>query len=822
MQGASEEVFHLENDAEILESASEEVSHVDSDSAETFEPRNEEEIFRLVRDSETFHEEENVFAFDDFDEQSNLSDTEIQPTVSTYLDSAPAELSEYVEMNAEQQLSASTSSPKASIPVRDLLRLFHIKHKVPASQMEDLMNILRKNNSLPEFAEFPKTWRTVMRIDEDSENHRSNYTVQEWGTPEQSARYVYIGIEKRLNQYRNRYIPYGSRGEDDGPPHYEIVMNADGVKFGMKGVMKSLWPIQIMVWAVSPAGIGKERRVLVSGNPPHTIALHHSNKDPQDWIRFLTDFAIEVKKLDPKNDENPEDRSLTVTLVACICDGPAREHCKRIKGMLSRFPCEKCFCIGIKFGTNSMSNWFAQGHILRTDESFLVSTVHVRSEFNEETNKMEPVKSPLRMIGYFGMVTGFPLEPMHSVYHGACMNWLLKLFGNKRLTEKALSNSEKSLLDRRMDFAKHFTPAEFRSSRLKPFDHLSCWKAAETRHFLLYASIVLFKGIVPTSIYHRLCYLVVALYFIGGESPDPVPEEHLQHAQKLIERFFQEVARDHFRTALPPSLHWLLHVVNDCRFFGCHMERLGAWPFENSMRFMLNSVHAGHRAVEQILNREDEKLEFNLPTDDEGQILSDLTGGVQPFGAPDDKEKQPYFVTNIKKKRTLYFPKGSGDFLLKSTKNNQDCHFLYLTGPDLRNDVVIGKFLDVYRDAQTARLFIKGQQYLTKELLFTHPCKSDRFYGLKFKNLSTRIENFEVINVIGKMYAFPCMDNIETEDGNLDLANIEKLKLKKYLAAVIPRCAPRGPPAPNFREVCKGPFDAWEGMAIQHSYKTLP
>jgi hypothetical protein len=801
---ATEELVKVANVDEELHSGSDE-EHVERSNV-------------LNTESATFVEE-NEYMFPSAPCNLPVIEQLAENTFSTFLPPIHAHLEENVAKQGEEQF-ISPDNIASDIPFEELTKLWAMKNNIPFTQMEEYSALLRKHNSYKEFAELRKNWKSVMKVDKDSEL-RTKYKVEEWGTAEENKRYTYLGIEQRLNQYRGRYIPDGSTGPDDDCPHYEIVMNADGATFGAKGVMKSLWAIQIQVWAVSPAGKGTERRVLDRRLAPHIVALHHASSQPEDFIRFLRDFVDEIKKLDPSNTTDADCRQLTVTLIACICDGPAREKCKCLYGMFGTFPCEKCFSIGVKFGTNCMSNWEARGHLLRTDESFMYSVEHVRAEFDEETGQLEPMKSPLREINYFGMVTGFPLEPMHTVYLGACKNWLKKLFLAKLASEQPLSTPEKLLLDRKLDFVRNFTPSEFQSSRLKPFNHLKKWKAAEMRHFLLYAAIILFKGIVPKGVYQKLCCLLVALYFIGGDSPDPVPEEHLKHAQTLIEKFFHEVSRDHFPLGLPPSLHWLLHVVNDVRFFGCHLERLSAWPFENAMRFMLNSVNSGFKAVEQIINREAEKLEFNLQLDEDGVIIPNQPEDYEPRNPSDSLEKKnPYVKTNHWKRRTLIFPKGCGDFLLKKTKNNRDCHFIYNCGPDRRRDVVVAKFLDVISDEETGDLVIIGQQYLTKDMLFAFPCQSDRFYGFTFKHLSPKEEKFDVANVVGKMYAAPCTDAVFENGHDTDSQKIEKLKLKKYLTAPLPRDAPIAPKAPNFYKLCEAHFDAWEGMAIQHSYKS--
>jgi hypothetical protein len=761
--------------------------------------------------------------FDDDETDQPICDEPTQQSGSTNLINLPslerqrARLTEHDESKqAQRPVSAFNSA--APVPVANIFRVWKIKNRVAGKQLEELMTLLRNNNDYHEFAALPKTWRTMFKVDNESDM-KTDYVVQEWGTAEEKQRYVYVGIETRLEQHRQKYIPLGSRGPDDEPPHYEIVMNVDGAKFADKAVMKSLWPMQILVWAVSPAGVGTERHVLETKDcQPHIVGLHHANTQPEDFNRYLYDFCAEVVRLDPNNIAESTNRNITVTLMACICDGPAREKCKCIHGMLSVFPCEKCFSVGIKMGKNCTSCWSTLGHVLRSDRSFLKSIRHVRSEFNEETGKEEPIKSPLRLIKYFGMVTGFPLEPMHSVYHGAIRNWLKVLFMGSRVLEKALSMPQRILVERRLDFVKNFTPSEFKSSALKSMKHLKNWKAAETRHFIYYAAVIVFNGIVPEEVFQQLCNLLVALCFIGGESAKPVPEQHLEHAQKLIEKFFHEVSRNNFRLGLPPSLHWLLHIVNDLRFFKCHLERLGVWPFENAMRFMLNSVHGGNRVVEQILNREDEKMEHNLQIGEDGTILTD---NASCFVAEDAAKTKPYVKTNQRGKKTLIFPKACGDFVLTTSENNRDCHFVYQDGPDPRRDVVIGKFMDVI-EKDDGRLVVVGQQYKEKDYLFKVPCGSDRFYGFKFWDLCATKEDFELADIVAKMYAIPDMAKIKTEDKDTESEVTEKAKLAKYLCAALPRNAPKAPPAPNFRIVCGAHFDCWEGMAVQHTFENFP
>jgi hypothetical protein len=42
---------------------------------------------------------------------------------------------------------------------------------------------------------------------------KTTYKIEEWGTPKNRQRYVYIGIERRLQQYMPLYIDNKTRGE---------------------------------------------------------------------------------------------------------------------------------------------------------------------------------------------------------------------------------------------------------------------------------------------------------------------------------------------------------------------------------------------------------------------------------------------------------------------------------------------------------------------------------------------------------------------------------------------------------------------------------
>jgi hypothetical protein len=109
-----------------------------------------------------------------------------------------------------QEASALPEHQFVSYPFLVILRLWAVMCKIPAAQMDLLMKLLRKNNKYYEFAQLPKTWKTVVKLNEED---RTKYKVEEWGTAEIRARFAYVGIEKRLNQCRAMYISDENRGK---------------------------------------------------------------------------------------------------------------------------------------------------------------------------------------------------------------------------------------------------------------------------------------------------------------------------------------------------------------------------------------------------------------------------------------------------------------------------------------------------------------------------------------------------------------------------------------------------------------------------------
>jgi hypothetical protein len=114
------------------------------------------------------------------------------------------------ETDGPQPQSVPTAANSSAVPFLIILRLWAVLCKIPATQMDFLLRLLRKNSNYHEFVDLPKNWKTVVKIDKEM---RTKWNVEEWGTLDKRQRFAYVGVEQRLLQYQNLYLPEGSRGK---------------------------------------------------------------------------------------------------------------------------------------------------------------------------------------------------------------------------------------------------------------------------------------------------------------------------------------------------------------------------------------------------------------------------------------------------------------------------------------------------------------------------------------------------------------------------------------------------------------------------------
>jgi hypothetical protein len=123
-----------------------------------------------------------------------------------------------------------------------------------------------------------------------------------------------------------------------------------------------------------------------------------------------------------------------------------------------------------------------------------------------------------------------------------------------------------------------------------------------------------------------LRYFQYFFYLVGGADPNPVPETDLVFAQQLIEFWVSAFVRETKGTGAKPSIHYLLHVAEDCRINKCHFDVLSAFKYENALRPVKNDITSGNFKLEQIRNRMIERSKYAFNYDIDGRIARTSEG----------------------------------------------------------------------------------------------------------------------------------------------------------------------------------------------------
>lgn len=407
-------------------------------------------------------------------------------------------------------------------------------------------------------------------------------------------------------------------------------------------------------------------------------------------------------------------------------------------------------------------------------------------KIDEKTTVNVPVPmSPLCELGYFGMVSGFPLETMHTLYKLICDDFMETLLETieKKVKIDDCYYDKKEILASRIEMIRRLTPSEFQR-KLTGLDRLSEWKATEFRQFFLYLATALFEGLVddtddtldkdqtedepamegeevPTTL-ELIHYFQHFMYLLCGADPTPVPEEDLTLAQGIAEFWVASyIKKFKLSSGFKPSTHWMLHLVAGCREHGAHLDELSVYRFENHARKIRPKIKSGFLMLEQLRNRimDDEKLLFNR--DENGDIVWDENGKPSVgIWAPENPENHviPTF---------LFVPERAGitklrfqDFVLSNARNDS---FALVCDDDVDGEsrakswrsMKIVQVKDIVRDATSGEVCIHGTWYMTKEPLYKEPEDSRNQHVYVFRDPCTVTAVFPASAVYSKLFVVP-------------------------------------------------------------------
>lgn len=360
--------------------------------------------------------------------------------------------------------------------------------------------------------------------------------------------------------------------------------------------------------------------------------------------------------------------------------------------------CNKCTQISTTRSGSSAPVFKPYSAELRTDESF-----RLRLHPDLHLIGFKGIGSVLLESLGIGMITQFPIDPMHSVDLGV-MKLILRLLISRKIYGAPLNKISIAQMNSLFcSFSRH-TPSDFQR---KPRDLLSCgnFKASECRQVLLYTGMVLFKNYFSAEAYNHFIHLSVAYRILNSKLND----FKLNEAQIYLEQFVKDFHIFFKSEQLTYNVHSLLHLVADCKLYGPVYE-FSAYKFENEMGKIRAMVRSKYRKLEQIYNRTMENMLFS--------------------------------------KKCTY----DRNSLFKIVANYQDSYFSLTDGRIVRVEAVC-------EDGTYNVRFL----YITGDELFVQPRLASSL-GIYICRLGYELGKISRHNIFSKLYRMTCTDNNEGED----------------------------------------------------------
>ncbi len=221
----------------------------------------------------------------------------------------------------------------------------------------------------------------------------------------------------------------------------------------------------------------------------------------------------------------------------------------------------------------------------------------------------------------FPMVTGFVVEPMHTFYAGCVGGRLKGIACNPN--EGKLSPSQLKQVDQRLELFKKCKPLEFERHVRSLSKCAKKYKHHEIRDMLMYILIPVFTGILKEEHFENILLLQYAMLLIGGFSNEPVSNGNVTEASRVLKIYVQQLKE--FKYPIRPTTHFATHLPEDALNYGCGVEALSAFVFENFYRFFRNILASGNLPLEKIRNRLVERSKYLLPTSADGMIINSST-----------------------------------------------------------------------------------------------------------------------------------------------------------------------------------------------------
>ena len=448
---------------------------------------------------------------------------------------------------SDSDVLENSSSLSSEHSVRQELNSWAIRNRCTHSSLNELLDILRRQGH-----DLPKDARTLL------DTPRDVIISSKCG-----GQYVYFGIEPGIINILSKYPKAAEKLAS-----IELMINVDGLPL-FKSTNDQFWPILCRF---------NDLDVFVVG-------LFYGKTKPAPVEEYLHDFLNELDKL-KDNGILYDKRKITVQVKCFCCDAPARCFLKCIIGHTGYFACERCIVEGMWSGRvvfNSDTDAPS-----RSDEMFSSCAYEIHQK--RATPLIDHSVSCVRQ---------FSLDYMHLVCLGVTKRIIYFLRKGPRCCK--LSSQQIAQISSRLLLLKGAMPSEF-ARQPRALDEVDRWKATEFRQFLLYTGPIVLRNIVSKELYKHFLALSVAISIMLDTSKER-RNAYLDYAEQLLAFFVKNCKHIYGDTFTVYNVHSLLHLADDVKNFGCSLNEISCFPFENYMQHIKKHVRSGQNPIVQVAKR---------------------------------------------------------------------------------------------------------------------------------------------------------------------------------------------------------------------------
>lgn len=372
-------------------------------------------------------------------------------------------------------------------------------------------------------------------------------------------------------------------------------VNIDGVAL-FKSSKYSVWPIYMKINELPPKiRILKRYRILAG--------LWFNKSKPQ-MNTFLEPFVASMIELRDKGfvvDYNNQKITVKATLLSGVFDLPAKCIIQDTIQFNGRYGCGFCEEEGKSISTDK------GGHVMvfpKTDLELFAPSRTQESVIAQATIALEqnnPVKG-IKGFGQLGYLADFdavwscPVDYMHGLL--GVVKLLMSLwFDTCHSSADWYLGKYSTLIDDRMVSIK--PPSEISRTPRGIAEHRNFFKANEYRNWLLYYSIPVLSGILPSKFYNHMLLLVKGAYLLLQKS---ISKDDLKEAEMLFYSFtflHDSLYGERYCTS---NVHHLLHIAECVRLHGPMWSSLSAFDFENWNGDFKYLFHGTQHVDTQIMN----------------------------------------------------------------------------------------------------------------------------------------------------------------------------------------------------------------------------